>query len=115
MTLKYPDVIALTWCSTTVISFLVCMTVQVRQLAIEEPARRTAAFSIREVAEGSTRHQPAQRRVRDRECQTAGVGDRPSAYRSRRVLTSGPVHQARLRPTANAAAYAHIGSLEPYN
>jgi archaetidylinositol phosphate synthase len=48
--LKYPDVIALTWCSTALISFLTCMTVQVRELAIEEPPRRSEA-SIREAAE----------------------------------------------------------------
>lgn len=49
-TLKYPDLIALTWCSTAIISFLVCMTLQVRQLAIEEP-RRQSEPSIRELAE----------------------------------------------------------------
>jgi phosphatidylglycerophosphate synthase len=50
VTLKYPDLIALTWCSTALISFLACMTVQVRQLAIEEPARRRGVF-IREAGE----------------------------------------------------------------
>jgi len=43
VTLKYPDVIAVAWCASAVISFLVCMTGQARQLAIEEPARRAAA------------------------------------------------------------------------
>jgi hypothetical protein len=45
LTLKYPDLIALGWCASAVISFLVCMTIQVRQLAIEEPARPAAAES----------------------------------------------------------------------
>jgi hypothetical protein len=39
VTLKYPDLIVLAWCSTTIMTFLVCMTMQVRQLAIEEPTR----------------------------------------------------------------------------
>jgi archaetidylinositol phosphate synthase len=46
--LKYPDLIALSWCLTAVLTFLVCMTVQVRRLAIEEPVQRIR--SSREVA-----------------------------------------------------------------
>lgn len=45
VSLKYPDVIALAWCSTTVVTFLVCMTAQVRQLAIEEPGRQSESSS----------------------------------------------------------------------
>ena len=48
--LKYPDAIALAWCSTTVVTFLVCMTTQVRQLAIEEPQRQSES-SARELTE----------------------------------------------------------------
>jgi archaetidylinositol phosphate synthase len=54
VTLKYPDLIALVWCVTAIISFLVCMTMQVRELAIEEPARQGEA-PIREVPNGSFR------------------------------------------------------------
>jgi archaetidylinositol phosphate synthase len=39
LTLKYPDVIALVWCCLGVVTFLLCMIGQVRELAIEEPAR----------------------------------------------------------------------------
>jgi len=38
-TLKYPDLLSLAWSSMNIVSFLVCMTLQARQLAIEEPAR----------------------------------------------------------------------------
>ena len=48
--LKYPDVTALAWCLTAFISFLACMIMQVRQLALEEPRRR-GELSIREAAE----------------------------------------------------------------
>jgi archaetidylinositol phosphate synthase len=48
--LKYPDLIALTWCLTAVISFVLCMTMQIRQLAIEEPSRHSET-SIRESAD----------------------------------------------------------------
>jgi phosphatidylglycerophosphate synthase len=41
--LKYPDVIALTWCTTGIISFVVSMILQVRELAIEEPCRDKSA------------------------------------------------------------------------
>jgi archaetidylinositol phosphate synthase len=40
VTLKYPDLIAVIWSSATMVTYLVCMTTQARQLAIEEPARR---------------------------------------------------------------------------
>jgi archaetidylinositol phosphate synthase len=43
LTLKYPDLIALGWCASAVISFLACMTIQARQLALAEPAPRGAA------------------------------------------------------------------------
>jgi phosphatidylglycerophosphate synthase len=56
VTLKYPDLIALTWCSTALISFLASMAVQVRQLAIEEPARRPGVF-IRDAAERARSNQ----------------------------------------------------------
>jgi phosphatidylglycerophosphate synthase len=37
---KYPDLIALAWCATAVVTFWISMAGQVRQLAIEEPARQ---------------------------------------------------------------------------
>jgi archaetidylinositol phosphate synthase len=40
LTFKYPDLISMTWFSTTIVAFVVCMTVQTRQLAIEEPPRQ---------------------------------------------------------------------------
>jgi archaetidylinositol phosphate synthase len=40
VTLKYPDLISIVWSSATVVTFVVCMTMQARQLAIEEPVRR---------------------------------------------------------------------------
>jgi phosphatidylglycerophosphate synthase len=40
LTLKYPDLISLAWSAALVVTFLVCMTMQARQLADEEPARR---------------------------------------------------------------------------
>ncbi len=40
VTLKYPDLIAVMWSSATVVTYVVCMTTQARQLAIEEPAQR---------------------------------------------------------------------------
>jgi hypothetical protein len=42
LTLKYPDLIALGWCVSAIISFLACMTIQARQLALAEPAPRVA-------------------------------------------------------------------------
>ncbi|MGA7791291.1 MAG: CDP-alcohol phosphatidyltransferase family protein [Xanthobacteraceae bacterium] len=44
VSLQYPDVIALTWCITAMVSFVVCMTLQARALAIEEPPARTDAI-----------------------------------------------------------------------
>jgi phosphatidylglycerophosphate synthase len=49
-TLKYPDLISVTWSSMTIVAFVVCMTMQTRQLAIEEPARQREP-SLRELAE----------------------------------------------------------------
>ncbi len=40
VTFKYPDLIALLWSVATIITYGVSMTVQARQLAIEEPAQR---------------------------------------------------------------------------
>jgi len=53
VTLKYPDLIALVWCSTAVISFLVSMSTQVRQLAIEEPARDPSPLDLTELGVSS--------------------------------------------------------------
>jgi archaetidylinositol phosphate synthase len=53
ITLKYPDLIALVWCSSAVVTFLVCMTMQVRQLAIEEPARQPESHDLVEPAVAS--------------------------------------------------------------
>jgi archaetidylinositol phosphate synthase len=50
ITLKYPDVMSIAWSAMTVITFVVCMTKQVRQLAIEEPARQHEP-SLGELAE----------------------------------------------------------------
>ena len=38
LTLKYPDLISIAWSFMTIITFVACMMIQVRQLAIEEPA-----------------------------------------------------------------------------
>jgi len=40
--LKYPDVVALVWCCSGVMTFLVSMAAQARQLAIDEPVRQQA-------------------------------------------------------------------------
>jgi archaetidylinositol phosphate synthase len=48
LTFKYPDLMSMTWFSMTIIAFVVCMTVQARQLAIEEPARQREP-SLREL------------------------------------------------------------------
>lgn len=42
--LTYPNLWSLAWSSATLVTFLVCMVKQVRQLAIEEPAPRRAAW-----------------------------------------------------------------------
>ena len=55
--LKYPDLISLAWTSTNILTFLVCMTVQARQLAIEEPARQSET-SLRDLADGVASSQP---------------------------------------------------------
>jgi archaetidylinositol phosphate synthase len=48
LTFKYPDMISLTWFSTTIVAFVLCMVAQTRQLAIEEPARQREP-SLREL------------------------------------------------------------------
>jgi phosphatidylglycerophosphate synthase len=50
---KYPDLIIMGWSSATIVVYLVCMTVQARQLAIEEPARRNEP-SLRELPTGAS-------------------------------------------------------------
>ena len=50
-TLKYPDLISMVWSAMTIITFVVCMTKQVRRLAIEEPARQ---HELAELAVSST-------------------------------------------------------------
>ncbi len=58
---KYPDVIALVWCLSAVVTFLACMTSQIRELAIAEPAPRrelrsppaTTAEPVAAFADGS--------------------------------------------------------------
>jgi archaetidylinositol phosphate synthase len=57
VTVKYPDLIALAWCVTAIISFLACMTMQVRELAIAEPARH-GEVPIREKVERALSGQP---------------------------------------------------------
>jgi phosphatidylglycerophosphate synthase len=47
--LQYPDIIALGWCATAIVTFLFCMTAQVRALAKEEPPRQ-AELSNRTVS-----------------------------------------------------------------
>src|SRR5208283_4392101 len=39
VTFKYPDLIVMGWSLATVVVYLACMTLQARQLAIEEPVR----------------------------------------------------------------------------
>jgi phosphatidylglycerophosphate synthase len=39
VTFKYPDLIVMGWSLATIVVYLACMTVQARQLAIEEPVR----------------------------------------------------------------------------
>jgi phosphatidylglycerophosphate synthase len=46
---RYPDLLSLSWSALMLISFAVCMTMQARRLAIEEPARRPE-LSPREAA-----------------------------------------------------------------
>ncbi|MGA2894593.1 MAG: CDP-alcohol phosphatidyltransferase family protein [Xanthobacteraceae bacterium] len=46
MTVKYPDLIALAWCASAIVTFLACMTTQVLQLAAEEPARPNETGSV---------------------------------------------------------------------
>jgi archaetidylinositol phosphate synthase len=48
LTFKYPDLISMTWFSMTLVAFVVCMTVQTRKLAVEEPARQREP-SLREL------------------------------------------------------------------
>lgn len=57
--LKYPDVIALIWCASATVSFVVAMAQQVRELAIEEPPRhddiaigQLAASAVRKQLDG---------------------------------------------------------------
>ncbi len=40
VTLKYPDLISIIWSSGTIVTYVVSMSMQARQLAIEEPTRR---------------------------------------------------------------------------
>lgn len=47
--LKYPDLIALVWCASAIVSFVVCLTLQARELAVEEPTPRNEA-TLREAA-----------------------------------------------------------------
>jgi archaetidylinositol phosphate synthase len=48
LTFKYPDLISMAWFSMTIVAFVVCMTVETRKLAIEEPARQREP-SLREL------------------------------------------------------------------
>jgi phosphatidylglycerophosphate synthase len=50
VTFKYPDLTAIMWSSATVVTYLVCMTTQTRQLASEEPAQRSEPFTARAAA-----------------------------------------------------------------
>lgn len=51
LALKYTDVVALTWCTSGITSFVVCMMLQVRALAIEEPCRNKSA--VRQLPEAA--------------------------------------------------------------
>jgi archaetidylinositol phosphate synthase len=44
--LQYPDVIALAWCASAIVTFLLSMTAQVRELAREEPPRQVEPSNL---------------------------------------------------------------------
>jgi phosphatidylglycerophosphate synthase len=58
VTLKYPDLISLAWSASMIVAFLVCMTIQARQLAIEEPPRQPGLRGSDETGRRSTRPRP---------------------------------------------------------
>lgn len=58
ITLKYPDLISIAWSTMTITAFLVCMTMQARQLAIEEPAPQHEP-PLRGLAERAVSYQSA--------------------------------------------------------
>lgn len=49
ITLKYPDLLSFAWSSMTIVTFMICMAKQVRQLAAEEPALQRGP-SLRQLA-----------------------------------------------------------------